>query len=192
MSDSAKGASTKAEAAGATAERAASNVQTVASAAEELSSSIQEIGRQVNQSSSIAARAAEKGQQTNEQVEGLSEAAHKIGEVVKMITDIAEQTNLLALNATIEAARAGEAGKGFAVVAGEVKGLATQTPKGNEELASKTKENQNAKNDAVTAIKDITATIAEIDTIGATIAAAVEKQSAVKKENWRHVQENGK
>src|SRR3546814_9077312 len=65
----------------------------------------------VNQSSTIAANAAEKGQQTNEQVEGPSEAAQKIGDVVKMITDIAEQTNLLALNATIEAARAGEAGR---------------------------------------------------------------------------------
>ncbi|MGF1593457.1 MAG: methyl-accepting chemotaxis protein [Kiloniellaceae bacterium] len=189
MSGTARSASAKAESAGAAAERAATNVQTVASASEELSASIQEIGRQVNQSSTIAASAAEKGQKTNEQVEGLSEAAQKIGEVVKMITDIAEQTNLLALNATIEAARAGEAGKGFAVVASEVKGLATQTAKATEDIAEQIRGIQNATRDAVTAIKDITMTIAEIDTIGTAIAAAVEQQSAATHEISRNVQE---
>src|SRR3546814_13212698 len=86
-----------------------------------------------------------------------------------MTTDSADETNLLALNATIEAARAGEAGKGFAVVASEVKGLATQTAKATEDIASQIKGIQNATRDAVTATKDITATIAEIATIGPAI-----------------------
>jgi methyl-accepting chemotaxis protein len=189
MTDTARGASEKADAAGSAAEGAASNVQTVASAAEELTASIQEIGRQVNQSSTIAARAVERGQQTNDQVEGLAEAAQKIGEVVKMITDIAEQTNLLALNATIEAARAGEAGKGFAVVASEVKGLATQTAKATEDIAEQIRGIQNATRDAVTAIKEITGTVSEIDTIGTAIAAAVEQQSSATQEISRNVQE---
>ena len=189
MTDTAKGASGKADAAGSAAERAATNVQTVASAAEELASSIKEIGRQVNQSSTIAARAVEKGQQTNEQVESLSAAAQKIGEVVELITDIAEQTNLLALNATIEAARAGEAGKGFAVVASEVKGLATQTAKATEDIAGQIRDIQTATRDAVTAIKDITTTISEIDSIGTAIAAAVEEQSSATQEISRNVQE---
>ncbi len=189
MTDTAKGAGGKADAAGSAAERAASNVQTVASAAEELASSIQEIGRQVNQSSTIAANAVEKGQQTNMQVEGLSAAAQKIGEVVELITDIAEQTNLLALNATIEAARAGEAGKGFAVVASEVKGLATQTAKATEDIAGQIKGIQTATRDAVTAIKDITETISEIDNIGTAIAAAVEEQTSATQEISRNVQE---
>ena len=189
MTDTAKGAGGKADAAGSAAERAASNVQTVASAAEELASSIQEIGRQVNQSSTIAANAVEKGQQTNIQVEGLSAAAQKIGEVVELITDIAEQTNLLALNATIEAARAGEAGKGFAVVASEVKGLATQTAKATEDIAGQIKGIQTATRDAVTAIKDITETISEIDNIGTAIAAAVEEQTSATQEISRNVQE---
>lgn len=189
MFDSTKDASGKAEVAGTAAARAASNVQTVASAAEELSSSIQEIGRQVNQSSSIAATAAEKGRVTNVQVEGLSEAAQKIGEVVKMITDIAEQTNLLALNATIEAARAGEAGKGFAVVANEVKSLATQTARATGDIAAQIRGIQTATRDAVTAIRDITSTVAEIDTIGTAIAAAVEEQSAATQEISRSVLE---
>ena len=189
LTDTARGAGAKADSAGSAAERAATNVQTVASAAEELASSIQEIGRQVNQSSTIAAGAVEKGEKTNQQVEGLSAAAHKIGEVVQLITEIAEQTNLLALNATIEAARAGEAGKGFAVVASEVKGLATQTAKATEDIAEQIRGIQTATRDAVTAIKDITDTISEIDSIGATIAAAVEEQSSATQEISRNVQE---
>ncbi len=187
MSGAAKGAGAKAEAAGSAAEQAAKNVQTVASAAEELAASIKEIGRQVNQSSTIAATAAEKGEKTNVQVEGLSAAAQKIGDVVNLITDIAEQTNLLALNATIEAARAGEAGKGFAVVASEVKGLATQTAKATEDIANQIKDIQSATRDAVTAIKDITSTITEIDTIGTAIASAVEEQSSATQEISRNV-----
>ena len=189
MTETAKGAGSKADAAGTAAESAASNVQTVASASEELSASIQEIGRQVNQSSTIAASAVEKGQKANEQVEGLSEAAQKIGDVVALITDIAEQTNLLALNATIEAARAGEAGKGFAVVASEVKGLATQTAKATEDIAEQIRGIQGATRDAVTAIKEISGTISEIDSIGTAIAAAVEQQSSATQEISRNVQE---
>ena len=189
LTDTARGAGSKADSAGSAAERAATNVQTVASAAEELASSIKEIGRQVNQSSTIAAGAVEKGQKTNEQVEGLSAAAQKIGEVVQLITEIAEQTNLLALNATIEAARAGEAGKGFAVVASEVKGLATQTAKATEDIAEQIRGIQTATRDAVTAIKDITTTISEIDSIGTAIAAAVEQQSSATQEISRNVQE---
>lgn len=170
-------------------EEATSNVQTVASAAEELSASVSEISSQVTQSTKIAQKAVEHATSTNDQIQELATAAQKIDEVVKLISDIAAQTNLLALNATIEAARAGDAGKGFAVVASEVKSLATQTAQATDEIAAQISAVQSATSNAVSAIGDITAVIAEINEISAAVAAAVEEQGAATQEIARNVQE---
>jgi len=170
-------------------EEASSNVQTVAAAAEELSASILEISRQVTQSTSIANDAVEQASRTNETVNGLATAAQKIGDVVKLINDIAGQTNLLALNATIEAARAGDAGKGFAVVASEVKGLATQTAKATEDIATQIKSIQSVTADAVSAIKGISDIIGRIREIATGISSAVQEQSTTTEEIARNVQQ---
>ncbi|HYG85125.1 MAG TPA: HAMP domain-containing methyl-accepting chemotaxis protein [Azospirillum sp.] len=171
------------------AQHAASNVQTVATAAEEMTSSIGEITRQVGQSAQIAQRAQQRAQTTSATVQTLADQARNIGEVVSLINDIASQTNLLALNATIEAARAGEAGKGFAVVASEVKNLATQTAKATEDIGQQIAAMQGATGSAVEAIVEIVRTIAEINEIATTIAAAVEQQDAATREIARNVQQ---
>ena len=189
MSSTAKDASNQAATVAVAAGQATTNVQTVAAATEELSSSVTEIGRQVTQSTQIAARAVAEANRTNVTVQGLSNAAQKIGDVVRLISDIAEQTNLLALNATIEAARAGEAGRGFAVVANEVKSLATQTAKATEEIANQVANMQGATTEAVQAIESIGGTISAINEIAATIAAAVEEQGAATQEIARNVQQ---
>jgi len=189
MSAIAEEASAQATTVAAAAEQASANVQTVAAAAEELSSSVAEIGRQVGQSTKIAGQAVDEANRTNASVQGLSAAAQKIGAVVKLISDIASQTNLLALNATIEAARAGDAGKGFAVVASEVKSLANQTAKATEEIAGQVAAMQSATGVAVQAIQGIGGTIASINEIATTIAAAVEEQRAATEEIARNVQE---
>ena len=109
---------------------------------------------------------------------GLSEATLAIGHIVELINSIADQTNLLALNATIEASRAGEAGKGFAVVANEVKGLASQTSKAIEDISKQIQNVQGTSSEAVDAISLITGVIGKIDSIAASIASAVEEQTA--------------
>ncbi len=171
----------------AAAEEAASNVGTVAAAAEELGASVQEIGRQVQGSAELAELAMGEADQTAALVQALRQTSTRIGDMVGMISNIASQTNLLALNATIEAARAGDAGRGFAVVAAEVKELANQTGKATEEIANQIGEVQGVTDRAIGAIGAITGRIREINTVAASIAAAVEQQGAATQEIVRNV-----
>ena len=172
-----------------TAEQTAANVQAVATATEQLAASAQEIGSQVAQTASKSSAAVDQARQTNTLVSELSDSAQKIGEVIAMIRAIAEQTNLLALNATIEAARAGEAGKGFAVVAAEVKGLADQTAKATEEIASQITGMQGISEKSVAAIGAIARQIEEMSALTNSVAAAVEEQQAATGEIARNVAE---
>ena len=189
MSAVAEQANNQAASVAAASESAAGNVRTVAAATEELSSSIHEIGAQVQQSSDIAEEARTKSDAARSRIGDLAASAEQIGEVVELITSIAEQTNLLALNATIEAARAGDAGKGFAVVASEVKSLANQTAKATEEIAAQIKAVQDNTKGAVGVIEEVGRTVTGINEIAATIASAVEQQSAAAQEISRNVHE---
>ena len=170
------------------AEETSVNVQTVSSGTEELSTSISEIGRQVVTSSEIARKAVDEAGQTDATMQGLAENASRISVVVDLIQVIASQTNLLALNATIEAARAGDAGRGFAVVASEVKSLANQTAKATDEIRSQIASMQDVTTSAVSAIRNIGQTIAEINEVTTAIAAAVEEQGTATREIARNIQ----
>lgn len=164
------------------AETTASNVETVAAAAEELSSSIREISEQLSRSTQMATDASSMSVDASTQAEGLSEAAEKISEVVTMISTIAGQTNLLALNATIEAARAGAAGKGFAVVASEVKTLANQTARATKDIETQIESVQGIASNTVEAVRRVTDQMDQMGQIFASVAAAVEEQSAATSE----------
>jgi methyl-accepting chemotaxis protein len=170
------------------AEETSVNVQTVSSGTEELSSSIAEIGRQVVTSAEIARKAVQEAGATDTTMQGLADNAARISVVVDLIQTIASQTNLLALNATIEAARAGEAGRGFAVVATEVKSLATQTAKATDEIRQQIVSMQEVTATAVSAIRNISTTIGEINDVTTAIAAAVEEQGAATREIARNIQ----
>jgi methyl-accepting chemotaxis protein len=154
------------------------SVNTVSTAMEQMQASIDEIARSTTEATRVADTAMQTVAQTNQRVQTLGASSVEIGKVIEVITSIAEQTNLLALNATIEAARAGDAGKGFAVVANEVKELAKQTAQATEEISARIVAIQEDTNGAVDAIGEISTVMSQISDIQATIASAIEEQSA--------------
>ncbi|MFN8050686.1 MAG: methyl-accepting chemotaxis protein [Acidimicrobiales bacterium] len=165
------------------------NVAVVAAGTGEMTASIQEISHGAQDAVNVADQAAQVAQATNETVAKLGVSSAEIGNVVKVITSIAEQTNLLALNATIEAARAGEAGKGFAVVAHEVKELASATAAATADISERIGAIQGDAAESVRAIGEITEIIGRVGETQASIASAVEEQTATTNEIGRNVAE---
>jgi len=163
-------------------EQASVNITMVAAATEEMTATITEIAQNSTRAKVITSEAVEQSKQASEKVDELGRAADEINKVTEAITEISEQTNLLALNATIEAARAGEAGKGFAVVANEIKDLAKQTAQATLEIKTKIQGIQQATEITVKEINAIAKVIADVDLIVATIATAVEEQTATTNE----------
>jgi methyl-accepting chemotaxis protein len=170
-----------------TATAVSGNVAQLATGAEEMTASIREISRSAQEAAGVADDAVRIVASTNTTLTQLGNSSAEIGNVIKVITGIAEQTNLLALNATIEAARAGEAGKGFAVVANEVKELAQETAKATEDVSRRIQAIQADSAQAVHAIGQIGQTVDQINELQATIAAAVEEQTAAAAEIDRNI-----
>ena len=157
---------------------ASTNVHAVADASKGLQDSIGEVGGRIARIAAIARSASDDALRTDRTMQDLAKAAEKIGAVVQLISDVASQTNLLALNATIEAARAGVAGKGFAVVAAEVKSLANETGRATADIQAQIAEIQRVSADAVSVVRLIGTTIAELDEIATGVADAVDQQRA--------------
>ena len=189
LTDIAETANARSTSVASAADQATANVRTAATAAEHLATSIGEISQQVAEASSTSGRAVAEAEQTGQIIGSLTAAAARITDVVKLISGIAAQTNLLALNATIEAARAGEAGKGFAVVANEVKALARQTAQATEDIHAHVDNIRSQTEKAVTAIGGIGTTIANVNGLTVSVAAAVEQQGAATRAIAHSIQE---
>lgn len=163
-------------------EQSSSNVGLVATATEEMTATVNEISQSAEKARQVSEKAVAQSHATSEKITALGESARKVGKVTETITEISEQTNLLALNATIEAARAGEAGKGFAVVANEIKELARQTAAATVDIKSQIDEMQTTTSSTIGDIENISAVIAEINSVIGAIATAVVEQSAATNE----------
>jgi|GEM_PF-1325277 len=159
-------------------EQASANVGMVSDAASQMQSTLADVAQSCEKARSISEDASDQVGQASGRVETLGKDALEISKVTEAITDIAEQINLLALNATIEAARAGEAGKGFAVVASEIKNLAAQTASATEDIKEKILGIQQSTGNTVRDVNGISNIISDVNEVVATIAAAVEEQSA--------------
>ncbi|MGI6656503.1 MAG: methyl-accepting chemotaxis protein [Desulfobulbus sp.] len=161
---------------------ATSNLSAVAAATEEMTSTIADIAGNAERARSTTDNAAQQVDNFAAVLRELGGAAQEIDKVTETITEISSQTNLLALNATIEAARAGEAGRGFAVVANEIKELAQRTTEATKDISDRIDGIQSATGGAVNDIEQIVQVILEVNTIVATIATAIEEQSAATRE----------
>ncbi|MFB9446823.1 methyl-accepting chemotaxis protein [Dactylosporangium vinaceum] len=163
------------------------NTQALAAAARQMQAAINEIAGSAGRAATVGSEAVTAVAGATRTITALGESSTGIGDVLKVISAIAGQTNLLALNATIEAARAGDAGKGFAVVAHEVKELAQQTAAATEDIGRRVAAIQASSAQAGTTVEQVRQIIETINEFQATIAAAVEEQTATTAEMQRNV-----
>jgi predicted nucleic acid-binding Zn-ribbon protein len=157
-------------------------MQAVAAAIEEMAATASEIARNATEANTTVSTAVTVVRSANQTMTDLGAASEQISDVVKAIGAVAEQTNLLALNATIEAARAGESGKGFAVVAGEVKELSKQTKEATERINTMISSVQQLSRAAIEAIGGLAEVMEQVSQNQASIASAVEEQTATTQE----------
>ncbi|MCP4119247.1 MAG: methyl-accepting chemotaxis protein [Desulfobacteraceae bacterium] len=173
-----------------TMEETANNTGVISIAAGEMRTTIDEIAQNAETARRVSMDAVDNASDASKKMNSLGNATREIGEITETIRQISEQTNLLALNATIEAARAGAAGKGFAVVADEIKNLAQQTSEATNHISGRISRIQDNTGETVAQIEKTATVITRIDEFIATIAAALEEQSASTREisdNIEHV-----
>ena len=145
----------------------------------QLTEAVNEISKNANETSQTSDDAYVKMNRLNEVLSHLISEIQEISSSADLIQDIAEKTNLLALNATIEAARAGEAGKGFAVVAAEIKELSKSSGESASQIGKKVQHLVETSEETELTVKATQEAISRTNEYTASVASAVEEQTAV-------------
>jgi methyl-accepting chemotaxis protein len=174
-----------------TVEAVAGHLNGVIAAAGEMETAIRSIAAHAGAAVAAGGEATAAVSRAEEVMAKLAEASTRIGSVTRTIQEIAGRTNLLALNATIEAARAGEAGRGFAVVASEVKDLARQTATSADGIVGLVGDVQAAATAVGAQLQAVLVATGNLAGMQASVAAAVEEQSATTAEIGRAMAEAG-
>ena len=154
------------------------NIQGVFTSTEDFSKTSAKINGQANDSREYAKKALKQSDNISEVVVMLEDKTKSINSVIDIIGNISSQIEILSLNAAIEAAKAGDAGKGFTVISGEIKALAGQTAKATKQVIDAIDEIKTTTEGAVSAIKEITNSMAVIGKNSLNIASAVEEQNS--------------
>jgi methyl-accepting chemotaxis protein len=169
------------------AQQISDNLRSIAAAAEEMSASTTSIAQNAQEAAGVAQQAVELARESDTTMHQLRSLVDGIRAITHGITKIAQQTNLLALNAQIESARAGEAGRGFAVVAQEVKRLAQFSHEKADEVELKVSAIESGMVQASTSLEKVREIVGHIQGLQASVAAAVEEQSATTNEMSRQM-----
>lgn len=133
----------------------AAGVEEISAAMEEMTSAIEQNADNARHTSKIASSSSIRADEGGKAVNNTVSAMQQIADKVKIVEEVAYKTNLLALNAAIEAARAGEHGSGFAVVAEEVRTLAEHTQLSAREILSLVKSSLQVADKAEKLLKEI-------------------------------------
>jgi methyl-accepting chemotaxis protein len=163
-------------------ESTAANVAAVRSATERLNSSLSETVAAFNLAADAIEASNTAAQSASTSFAQLGKTAADIDATVRVVANMAAQINAVALNATIQATRAGRADHPFASVVADLKTLAQEMSKADEDVTRRMSMIRGATGDMAGSIPTIVQKLAMVLQQTKTVALTMERQEAVTRE----------
>jgi iron only hydrogenase large subunit-like protein len=160
-------------------QKISNNIGSIVMSTEQIQLSISDISRTSQNASQMACDSTNLTSNTLRIVEILETTTLEVKRSLDGIGKITGQTKLLSLNASIQAVNAGDAGKSFAVVANEIKLLAAESTKTSDMIFQHIDIMNQQTTTTAENIRNVDGSINEINSMQATVAAAVEEQASM-------------